>query len=162
MAVFCLRFDLKPYILEAIECLPFFDPKSPDARTKTPLLTKFSTDFPEILCACAKLMLYKVPKFRVDICTLFLSYWESSLGGIIPPSQWRVKHKSQDVVKMSGWGITENVLILLGIAPMGICMKRPGILTLALWGLRQIFIWRLWQFKRCLYSRINLHCLKRW
>ena len=27
---FCLRFDLKPYVLEAIESLPFFNPKSPD------------------------------------------------------------------------------------------------------------------------------------
>ena len=34
---------------------------------------------------------------------------------------------------MSDWGNTENVRILFGFAPMGICMKRPGSLTLAVW-----------------------------
>ena len=41
------------------------------------------------------------------------------------------KNKSQGVVKMSDWGNTENVWILLDFAPMGICMKRPYSLTLA-------------------------------
>ena len=44
------------------------------------------------------------------------------------------------MVKMSDWGNTEDVLILFSFAAMGTSVKRPGSFTLALWGLRQLFV----------------------
>ena len=62
-SVFCLRFASKLYILEAIECWPFFDPKSRDMTSlKRHFLKKILTDFPEILCEYTKLMLNKLPQ----------------------------------------------------------------------------------------------------
>ena len=59
--LFCLRSASKPYILEQIESWPFFDPKWRDMTSlKRYFLSNFSTDFAEILCECAKLMLHKV------------------------------------------------------------------------------------------------------
>ena len=49
---------------------------------------------------------------------------------------------------MSDWGNIESVRVLFGFEPMGICMKRPGTLTLALWDFRQLFVLRLCQFKK--------------
>ena len=56
---FCLRFASKPCILEANECWPFFGKESRDMSSlKRRFLNNVSTDFAEILCECAKLMLY--------------------------------------------------------------------------------------------------------
>ena len=75
LAFFLLRFASKLYILEDIESWPFSDPKSRDmASLKRHFLRKFPTDFDEILYACVKLMLYKVPYVSRRYLHSFLSY----------------------------------------------------------------------------------------
>ena len=60
--VFCLRFASKPYILEAIESWPFFDPNLYGMMwLKRHFLKTKWTDFAQILCECSKLMMYKLP-----------------------------------------------------------------------------------------------------
>ena len=78
----------KSHIIEAIESWQFFDPKSRDITPlKRHFLIKLSTDFPKILCECARLMLYMLPQVPRRYLHSYLSYWESSLGVALYASQ---------------------------------------------------------------------------
>ena len=81
LTFFCLRFASKPYILEAIESLPFFDSKSRDMTSlERHFFKSVSMNFAEILGECDKLMLYKVPRTRPAgqdrVCPSPYQIWE--------------------------------------------------------------------------------------
>ena len=58
---------------------------------------------------------------------------------------------------MSNWGNAENMQTVFGFAPVGICMKRPGNLTLIPYGAPSSYLFKGFvSLKIYLYSRINI------